>query len=190
MREIEGIEEVIAQLKPHYGLIQQHFEQENGAFIDHITSSAHDTLGRVLKSHLVVEHYVERFLVAHFRIDNLQNVRLSFTQNVRAASYSATAAPFVKTGVLQLNRIRNRFGHSLGKDLSIQDLGPIGTVVGIAGPRRKFESPVATIEAFTTVAAAFLIVPPPAPAIDIRRDVCIGSAASRRAGLSAERSSG
>lgn len=160
MREIEGIEEVVAKLEPHFPTIQQHFERENDAFIN-LISSAHDTLGRVLKCHLVVEHYVDRFLLSHFQIDNFHDVRLSFAQKAALLPNTASAAAFVKPGVLQLNKIRNRFGHSLGAELLVQDLGSIGTVLEVARPGRKFESPVAAIAAFTAVAAAFLIVPPP-----------------------------
>ena len=161
MRDIEGIEEVVAKLKPHFATIEQHFEHDNHIFIG-LISSAHDTLGRVLKCHLVVEHYLDSFLVAHFKIDAFDDVRLSFAQKAALLPNRATAAAFVKPGILQLNRIRNRFGHSLGAELSVQELGSIRTVLDIARPGVAFGSPVAAIEAFTTVACTFLIVHPPA----------------------------
>ena len=160
MRDIEGIEEVVEKLKPHFAAIEEHFEHENRIFID-LISSTHDTLGRVLKCHLVVEHYLDRFLVAHFEIDNFDHVRLSFAQKTALLPNSATAAAFVKPGILQLNKIRNRFGHSLGAELSVQDLGAIRTVLDIARPGFPSGSLVEAIEAFTTVACTFLIVAPP-----------------------------
>ena len=161
MRDIEGIEEVVAKLKPHFATIMQHFEHDNHIFIG-LISSAHDTLGRVLKCHLVVEHYLNRFLVAHFRIDNLDNARLSFAQKAALLPNRATAAAFVKPGILQLNRIRNRLCHSLAADLSGQELGAIRTVLDIARPGVEFQNPAEAIEVFTTVTCTFLIVPPPA----------------------------
>ena len=160
MRDIEGIEEVVAKLKPHFATVEQHFEQENRIFIG-LISSAHDTLGRVLKCHLIVEHYVDRFLAAHFGIEDLHAARLSFAQKAALLPNEATAAALVKPGIVRLNRIRNGFCHSLGFKLPTQDLRPISTVLEIARPGTVFRSPMAVIEAFTTVACTFLIVPPP-----------------------------
>ena len=160
MREIEGIEAVVEKLKPHLAAIKQNFEHENQIFIG-LTSTTHDTLGRILKCHLIVEHYLGRFLVSHFGIDNFDNVGLSFAQKARLLPDRATAASFVKPGVVRLNQIRNNFAHSLGAELSDVDLGPIRTVLAIARRGVAFESPVEAIEAFTTVACTFLIVAPP-----------------------------
>jgi hypothetical protein len=117
MRDIEGIDAVVAKLKPHWPVIEEHFERENRAFIS-LTRSNHDVIGRVLKCHLIVEHYLNRFLVAHFEIDNFDEVRLTFAQKAQLLPDRASAAAFVKPGIVQLNRIRNRFGHSLGAELS------------------------------------------------------------------------
>lgn len=160
MRDIEGIEEVVAKLKPHFTTLVQHFEHENRIFID-LISSDHDALGRVLKCHLVVEHYLDRFLVAHFGIHNAEDARLTFAQKVTLLPNKATAAAFVKPGILQLNRIRNRLGHSLGARLSVQDLGAIHTILDVARPGVDFGNPVEAIETFTAVASTFLIVQPP-----------------------------
>ena len=161
MRELEGIEEVVARLKPHFATIMEQFEHDNRIFIG-LTSSPHDTLGRVLKCHLIVEHYLNRFLGSHFSIDNFDDVRLTFAQKAALLPNRAVAAALVKPGILQLNKIRNRLCHSLGAEPSVQHLGPIRTVLDIARPGVTFGSPVEEIEAFTTVACTFLIVVPPA----------------------------
>jgi hypothetical protein len=44
MRDIEGIETVVAKLKPHWVAIDQHFEHENRIFIG-LISPAHDIWG-------------------------------------------------------------------------------------------------------------------------------------------------
>ena len=160
MRNIEGIQAVVAKLKPHFTVMEQHFEHESSIFSGLISSSSHDTLGRVLKCHLIVEHYLNRFLVAHFDIDNFDDVRLTFAQKATLLPNRATAASFVKPGIFELNRIRNRFGHSLGAEISDQDMGSIRTVLDIARPRVAFGSPVEAIEVFTTVACTFLTPTP------------------------------
>lgn len=160
MREIEGIDEVVAKLKPHFATITEHFEHENRIFVG-LIASPHDTLGRILKCHIVVEHYLDRFLSKHFKINDFGNLRFSFAQKATLLPNEGSAAAFVKPGVFQLNRIRNRFAHSLGAELSAEELKPIHPVLGIARPGVAFESPVEAIEAFTTVACTFLIVAPP-----------------------------
>ena len=160
MREIEGIEAAVEKLKPHWAAIEQNFEHENRIFVG-LASTPHDTLGRVLKCHLIVEHFLGRFLVSHFGIDNFDDVRLSFAQKAKLLPDRATAAAFVKPGVVRLNRIRNDFSHSLGAELSDADLDPIRPVLAFARRGVTFESPVEAIEAFTTVACTFLIVAPP-----------------------------
>jgi len=98
----------------------------------------------------------------HLRIDSLDDVRLTFFQKATLLPNERTAAALVKPGILHLNRIRNRFGHSLGADLSVQDLSSINPVLDLARPGVAFGSPMDAIEAFSTVACTFLIVPPPA----------------------------
>ena len=160
MLDNEEIQAVIEKLKPHFAVINQHFERENKIFID-LISSSHDTLGRVLKCHLLVEHYLNRFLVAHFDMDNFDDVRLAFAQKAALIPDRTTAASFVKPGIIELNTIRNRFCHSLGAELSFQNLVSIRRVLDIAEPRVAFRSPVEAIEAFMRVACTFLV---PAPA--------------------------
>ncbi len=108
MRDIEGIEGVIKKLKPHWAAIDAHFDEENARF-KALFYREHDSLGRVLKCHLVVEHYLERFLEAHYGIADLEGARLSFFQKAKLLPDTAAPAAFVKPGVLQLNSIRNRF---------------------------------------------------------------------------------
>ena len=160
MQDIEGIEAAAAKLKPHWAAINKHFEHERRIFIG-LTSSPHDTLGRVLKCHLIVEHYLNRFLVAHFGIDNFDEVRLTFAQKANLIPDRATAASFVKPGIVRLNQIRNQFSHSLGAEISeADDLSSMRTVLDIFRSGVTFKSPIETIETFTTLACTFMIVAP------------------------------
>ena len=159
MLDNEAIQAVVEKLKAHFPVINQHFERENKIFIG-LVSSSHDTLGRVLKCHLLVEHYLNRFLVAHFDIDNFDDARLGFAQKATLLPNRASAAAFVKPGIIELNRIRNLFCHTLGVELSDHHLGRIRTVLDIARPGVAFGSPVETIEEFTRVACTLLIPQP------------------------------
>ena len=118
-------------------------------------------MGRVLKCHLIVEHYIDRFLSAHYGIEDIDGVRLTFFQKAQLLPSQRTAASFVKPGVLGLNTIRNRFGHTLDTEIREQDLGAINEVLAIARRGVAFADAIQRLEAFTTVACTFLIVAPP-----------------------------
>lgn len=158
MRDIEGVEAIVAHLRPHWGAIDDHFNRENEAFI-RLFGTSHDAIGPILRCHLVLEHYVDRFLTN--LLPTLPEVRLSFAQKAKLLPIERSAAAFVRPGVIHLNAIRNRLAHNLGAQVDLNGLGPILPILEIARPGVVFDSPVAAIEAFTTVACTFLIVPPP-----------------------------
>jgi hypothetical protein len=158
MRDIEGIERVVQVLKPHWTEIEHHFDKENRAYV-RLISADHDDLGRVLKCHLVVEHYLERFLTA--QLPSVRDAKLTFAQKAALLPQQRSAAAFVRPGIIQMNKLRNKFAHRLTATVGGDDLGPIRDVLRIARPRVPFDPAVPAIEAFTTVACTFLIVPPP-----------------------------
>jgi hypothetical protein len=159
MRDIEGIEKVVAHLQPHMAEIEERFHVENESYIN-LMNRPHDIIGRLLKCHLVVEHYLERFLSEHYGIEDVQSAKLGFFNKVALLPAQASSAAFVKPGILKLNSLRNRVGHNLGADISFDDLGPINGVLNVARPGIDFYAPIDAIEAFTTVACTWLIVPP------------------------------
>jgi len=148
MRDIEGIEAVVAHLRPHWAEIDEHFNRENQVFI-RLFATPHDHIGPVLRCHLVLEHYVDRFLAA--LLPTIHEARLTFAQKAKLLPIERSAAAFVRPGIIHLNTIRNRFAHNLGAQVGFDDLGPILNILEVARPAVVFDSPVAAIEAFTTV---------------------------------------
>lgn len=159
MRDIEGVEEVVRSLTPHWEVIERHFHEENARYIA-LLQHDHDTLGRVLKCHLIIDHYLDRFLTEHLGIEDVADVKLSFFQKCKLLPNRGSAAAFVKPGILKLNSVRNRFGHTLQPDLENENLGPINEALAVARPNHRGDN-LSRIEAFTTVAVTFLVVPPP-----------------------------
>jgi hypothetical protein len=139
--------------------IEAHFNEENARF-KAMMSQDHDLIGRVLKCHLVVEHYVERYLRDRFGLEELGVARLTFVQKASLLPSLKSTAAFVKPGILRLNAVRNRFGHTLAPDFDTQDLSPIDQVVTVSRPHLKGAPPIDRIEAFTAIVAAWLVVPP------------------------------
>lgn len=160
MREIEGIESVVEKIRPPMAEIEIHFDAENEKF-KRLLEADHDAIGRILKCHLIIERYLDSFLKAHYDIADLDGARLSFYQKAKLLSDAKSAAAFIKPGVLSINGIRNRFGHNLETEISEVDIGAIDTVLEVARRGVAFAGPLEKIEAFTTIACTFLVVPPP-----------------------------
>lgn len=158
MRDIQGVDEAIRELDPHWEAIAAEFEARNQAFMA-LMNRDHVTLGRVLKCHLVVEHYIDQFLAHHFGADDFLKARLTFHQKAVLLPQRASPAAFVRPGIIRLNRIRNGFGHRLDAKMDLADLEPILRVLEIARKDVSFAEPVEAIEAFTTVACTWLMVP-------------------------------
>lgn len=158
MRDIEGVDEAMRELDPHWDKISADFEARNQAFMA-LMGRDHVTLGRVLKCHLVVEHYIDQFLVHHLDGHDFQDARLTFHQKATLLPRRVSTAAFVRPGIIRLNKIRNGFGHRLDAMLEMEDLGPILEVLAIARKGTTFAEPADAIEAFTTVACTWLMVP-------------------------------
>jgi hypothetical protein len=159
MRDIEGIEKVVEKLKPHFQEIESHFEQENEKF-KVLLAHDHGNIGRVLKCHLMIEHYLDHFLRAHYEIEHLTDVRLSFSQKAKMLPDKASAAAFIKPGVFNLNSVRNKLSHELNYNVQVSDMPKIIEILKIARKNIVFNNPIEAIEAFTTVACTWLIIPP------------------------------
>ena len=159
MREIEGIEHAVEVLRPHMDDIDAHFEAENEKF-KALIAREHDDLGRILKCHLIVEHYMNQFLISHYSINEFDQIRLTFSQKSKLLPSEANAVAFVKPGIQKLNLIRNKFGHRLDANLEDYDLGAINEILNAIRPDAGFNNLVEKIEAFTTIACTWLIIPP------------------------------
>ena len=160
MRDIEGIEKVLAVLEPYWAEIHADFDAHNRRFLQ-FASATHDLIDRILKAHLVIENFLNSFLSAHYGISDLAEAKLTFYQKAKLLPDGASSTAFVKPGILQLNAVRNKFGHRLDFAVEPDQLSAIYEVLSIARSGSQFPSPVDAIEAFCPVACAFLSVPPP-----------------------------
>lgn len=159
MRDIEGIEEAMKILKPHWTDIENDFHRHNMRFLE-LAATDHDIIGRVLRSHLVAENFLNSYLQETFGFDEFEELRLSFAQKAKMLPSSAVSAAFVRPGIIQLNKVRNRFGHTLNHVIEWGEINSITQILGVARPSTKFAEPIEAIEAFTPIACAFLSVPP------------------------------
>ena len=157
----ERAKDAYAVLRPHWEEIEGWFQEQNARYLALMTAD-HDTLGRVLKAHLVIERFMTEFLEDRFGRDELQSANLSFHKKASLLPNAGSAASFVKPGIMALNRIRNRFGHDPEATLNVSDLGLIREALAIMRPDKEFGDPVSQIEEFAAATCAFLLVSPAA----------------------------
>ena len=157
MRVIDKVDEVVKEFSKHFDKIEEEFNRHNEHFKSLIYSE-HDTLGQVLKHHLVVENYLTNYLEVSFKNLDFDSAKLSFAQKANLISVRDTRVAFVKPGIIELNRIRNKFAHNLKAELSLNSMGEMLSVLKIARKGKQYTNPVDVVIDFSTVASTFLIV--------------------------------
>lgn len=160
MKDIHGIDQVLGILAPHWKQIEEDFDRHNRRFLE-LAEVDHDAIGRVLRAHLVIESFMDTFLAQHYGIENIEELRLSFHQKAKLLPAQGSSAAAVRPGILQVNSVRNKFGHRLNHQIERHEISAVLEVLASARPGSVFGSEVEAIEAFAPVACAFLSVPPP-----------------------------
>lgn len=130
------------------------------ARFDAAFSADHNTIGRVLKVHLVIEQYLNEHIRAKYKIENLEELRLSFAQKTLLLKDDLSPAAWVKSAIQNVNTVRNKFSHTLTPKI---EWGAINNVIDVLRIARKdiaYKDPIDAIEAFAPVACAFLIEAP------------------------------
>ncbi|MBI2069770.1 MAG: hypothetical protein HYT79_04135 [Elusimicrobia bacterium] len=81
-----------------------------------------EKIGRVLRAHLAVEHFLaEHIQATNPKLGSLDNARLSFAQKIDLLDEHDRMAEFLKPGLRRLNQIRNRLAHKLKMDIDAED---------------------------------------------------------------------
>lgn len=93
----------------------------NDKIIDLLNSTG-DELGVVLKCHLIIEHYIDEFLIiAYPTIENFDKIRMTFSQKLELINNSRTILGMSYQAIKSLNAVRNRFSHRLGYKIKESD---------------------------------------------------------------------
>jgi hypothetical protein len=158
VRIIDHISEVVAELKPYLPKIEQRFNEENERFKT-LLAADHSLIGHILKHHLIVEVYLNRYLTTKYPDLAWDEADLRFSQKVKLlVSDRDPRAQFVVPGIKELNRIRNRFGHNLDVKLIVSEQPEMLKCLSIARKGVDYKDPAFVIQDFATVACTFLIV--------------------------------
>jgi hypothetical protein len=143
-------------LAPHMKEMEAEFEREQRRFAE-LFSRASDIPGRILKSHLVLEHYLDRHLTEAMGLQHVDDARLSFYQKATLLPTERSVAGFIKPGILRVNTIRNRVAHNLDASIGPDDLEPMEPLLLISRPSVEGAEPIVKIEKFTILACTWLI---------------------------------
>ena len=102
------------------------FEREIAEF----QAKSEAEIGEIVRCHLIVEYYLNRCLEACYpELRDNDDIRLTFHQKVQLLPSWCFGFSWIKDGVVQLNRIRNRAAHNIHYNLSPADLGRMAQAV-------------------------------------------------------------
>ena len=91
-----------------------------------------DELGSVLKSHLIVEYYIDTYLKAAYpTIQNWESSRLTFSQKLELIKNDRTPIGMYYPSLKSLNSLRNKFSHNISYVIRKEDYKEIETMVSV-----------------------------------------------------------
>ena len=160
MAEIRGVEKAVEILRPHWREFSEHFESENEKFKE-LFGSDYVGMGRVLRCHLISEHYIEEYLRKKLNIANISDARLSYYQKAMLLPDRGYPPMLIKPGLVKLHQIRNRFAHNINGRISVEELESMTGIMRISGRKTEDIAAISLVESFTTLACTFLLVAPP-----------------------------
>ena len=152
--------EIQNQILDIFAPIMDELTKEAQAEVDRFDaafSADHNVIGRVLRVHLVIEQYMNEHIKTEYKINNLEELKLTFRQKVMLLKDGFSASAFVKQGIQNVNSVRNKFSHTLSPQIEWGAINNVMDVLKIARKGIVFSQPIDAIEAFAPVACAFLV---------------------------------
>lgn len=97
-----------------------------------LLNSKTDELGLVLKCHLIIEHYIDEFLIAAYpTVNNWSTLRLTFSQKIDLIDTPNTIMKMAYSSIKCLNSLRNKFSHRLAYKIKDEDYREIKDILTI-----------------------------------------------------------
>jgi hypothetical protein len=118
-----------------------------------------ETVGTILRCHLVIEHFLDEYLeAANPGISNLNSARLTFAQKLALADNPRTVFALIMPGLRALNRGRNQLAHRLDATDVETTLQPIQEFVAMWRTAGGYEVPreLHAVQDFTLTACSFM----------------------------------
>jgi hypothetical protein len=99
-------------------------------------------IGRILRCHLFVEHFITEYLTTKHPALDFDKSRLTFSQKVDlVGSHLPPSVSHIIPGVRRLNSIRNRLSHTLTGEISIEDVSVFTSISLFEAMRREAHKP-------------------------------------------------
>jgi hypothetical protein len=116
----------------------------------------HDDLGRVLKYHLLVESYLNKAVI-YYNNNNLciDKLRLTFANKIDLLESKMDEHATYFKGIRELNKIRNKFAHSLSAEITLDDVRVMRPYAETL-EQRRIDDPIQIVEKFSLVACALI----------------------------------
>lgn len=135
-----------------FGEMQRRWNQDVGA------------IGRILRSHLYVEHYLSEYLEkANPRLGSVAKAHLTFSQKFELLDHKDPQLAEVLLGIKHLNAIRNRLAHRLSANVTTDDAAVFHNAKLFkamrdegAKPDMPSQDPLDILEQFAQYASCFL----------------------------------
>lgn len=116
-RVVRRVVELLGGVERTRVITDQEFSEMNQRWSQNI-----EAIGRILRSHLYVEHYLIEYIEkANPRLGAPGKARLTFAQKVDLLDPNDERVNEVKEGVKHLNKIRNRLAHGLNAVVTVDD---------------------------------------------------------------------
>ena len=101
-----------------------------------------DAIGRILRAHLFVEHFVTECLVSfNPALCNIKEARLTFAQKLTLIEAYSDETKELSKGIKRLNKIRNQLAHNLEGNVTDQDKESLLSVTSFKALRVELAKP-------------------------------------------------
>ena len=85
----------------------------------------HEELGRLLKCHLIIESFINKFLDFELKISQANNLNLRFAQKVSLIECMRPELKFFLKGIREINAMRNKIAHNLHHEINASTLDSV-----------------------------------------------------------------
>lgn len=112
--------------------------EESVIKFEKIWNQDYESIGRVLRAHLAVEYFVNKYI--EFKNPNLNNfkkAKLSFAQKIELLSEEDKIISDIKPGIKRLNAIRNGIAHKLQVHINNEDRSAFLNIIAFQAMRNE-----------------------------------------------------
>ncbi|ABZ76736.1 hypothetical protein Shal_2177 [Shewanella halifaxensis HAW-EB4] len=101
-----------------------------------------DAIGRILRAHLFVEHFVTECLLSfNPKLGDIKEARLTFAQKITLIESYSEETKELSKGIRRLNKIRNQLAHNLAGTVTDQDKESLLSVTSFKALRNELAKP-------------------------------------------------